>query len=759
MTKSGIKPSPLYNETLQPRDPPASATPQALGLFERLLLRRTAQLNLLPLRELQSAFTLLEGSPLLTKYLDQLFQDLPEKKPTTDPNEYTSVIKYLLCEFFYKSVDSRIKGEHRKLSLDRFQEILRILDVIYTDYTETIGKDPIQKSQFKQKQRLEFNRLGSKDQSKPTSAIETTDTNKGDEKNSSTVVRKSPEAKDPPKGIDQVLNSLKSNFQSSVENQASDQSKELTGKNSSVTQTIREEDAQKDNNMGNIRSQTNNTNDDDDDSSIEIIEHSKPHTKGSTVPNGINLKVKNEHNGSSDMSTTSQSKSSSAVHTEISPLDDTHLNSALKKIRAPGMSERKLRPPDFSTSHLGTLMNKRIDVMIPSDVQQINSNFTASNSLSQFSRKNPVRCITSKTEYNTNAYDFDCRFEKWEPYWNVCDDLTKVKYMEAELGSQTTACSNQHIKSVWNFNGNLSEKCSKIWLAPKEDPPKDGEQRLILRCLPLKIKEEYKTLRADIHLWPKGTLLEVNDRVIALQQRKQQSHDHSLWKGLSYPLDVTRYVSPSKPIKMTIGSKDSDLYGIQLAICEYISADTLFKRCMTSEDSRSIEKLKFDEAKALWQKYLEEHKVVVLDNPDEEDESDRHNQSTHTVCSLLCTVSKTPIKVPVRGKNCHHMQCFDLSVYLKTNEPISGPRWRCAVCEDFVAVEDLVVDGFLQRILDEHGEEISASRDKVRIHRDGTWNLLEDSESRNTKKRKICRESSDEGIAKTMHLESAIEIE
>jgi hypothetical protein len=206
-----------------------------------------------------------------------------------------------------------------------------------------------------------------------------------------------------------------------------------------------------------------------------------------------------------------------------------------------------------------------------------------------------------------------------------------------------------------------------------------------------------------------------------------------------------------------MSTKDPDLYGIQLAVCEYMSPDALFQRCMTSGDRKSIQKLSFEEGLALWQKKLDEHQTVVLDS-DDEDDSDKNSDSKQTICSLLCTVSKTAIQVPVRGKHCQHMQCFDLAVYLKTNEPISGPRWRCAICEEFVAVEDLVIDGYLSKILEEHREEISATRDKVRIHRDGTWKLLEDSEVKNSKKRNLSGSEMMNGN-KRARVESTIEIE
>lgn len=48
--------------------------------------------------------------------------------------------------------------------------------------------------------------------------------------------------------------------------------------------------------------------------------------------------------------------------------------------------------------------------------------------------------------------------------------------------------------------------------------------------------------RADCHIWPKGTFLEMkrgcDDRVLSssIVQRAQQSHAPSEWKGMSHPV-------------------------------------------------------------------------------------------------------------------------------------------------------------------------------------------------------------------------------
>jgi len=759
MSRPGIEPSPLYNEILQPRDPPESASPQVLGLFERLLIRRSAQLNLLPLESLQTAFTLVEGSSILSKYISKLFKDLPSKKPKKQL-EYISIIKYLICENFYKSVDTRYKGQTRKGALSRFQEVLRIIDVVYIDYTESIGEDPIQKKHFEEKRRAELEKEKAQRESERISKEEA---QKKLEKE-----RKEKEVQN------RVIEELRRAQAAAIQREEeAEKQKQLEAKQAATVSTTT-----KGGTMGGVLSQKKNEYEyDDDDSSVEIIddEPSSSLNKNENTQVSSNAKlipVKEDVNGpASKDKETQQNDSTKLVHT----IDKSVLERAIAKIKAPSSSSMRKRPPIFSKAEFDLFRHQSISTIIQPDLQQGTTSFTSSASLAKYARKIPLKVFSKKnelnsdchgvlqcTEFNSNSHDFDCRLEKWEPFWTIAEDLTKIKFGEREVGQQTTpAYGNCDIKSIWTFTGAVKEKHSKIsWLRSTTGTPSNGEQRLILRCLPSKIKEEYKKARADIHLWPKGTLVEVNGRLVPIQQRKQQSHDEALWKGLSFPLDMTGLLSASSSISITMSTKDPDSYGIQLAVCEYISPDALFQRCMTPGDPKSIQQLSFEEGLALWQKKLDEHQTFVLDDSDDEDESDTNSDNKQTICSLLCTVSKTAIHVPVRGKHCQHMQCFDLSVYLKTNEPISGPRWRCAICEEFVAVEDLVVDGYLSKILEEHREEVSATRDKVRIHRDGTWKLLEDKEVQNSKKRLVPGSSGDSANGnKRARVESTIEIE
>ena len=69
-----------------------------------------------------------------------------------------------------------------------------------------------------------------------------------------------------------------------------------------------------------------------------------------------------------------------------------------------------------------------------------------------------------------------------------------------------------------------------------------GDRRLLVRTLPLQRSAKDVKTRADCHMWPKGTFLEMKrghfEQVLSsnIVQRSQQSHAPSEWKGMSEPV-------------------------------------------------------------------------------------------------------------------------------------------------------------------------------------------------------------------------------
>jgi hypothetical protein len=66
--------------------------------------------------------------------------------------------------------------------------------------------------------------------------------------------------------------------------------------------------------------------------------------------------------------------------------------------------------------------------------------------------------------------------------------------------------------------------------------------------------------------------------------------------------------------------------------------------------------------------------------------------------NLKCTFSASPMVIPVRGKNCKHVSCFDLKnfiTYAKTTR-----NWKCPLCRGNCYYRDLFIDTFIKEYIE-----------------------------------------------------------
>lgn len=239
-----------------------------------------------------------------------------------------------------------------------------------------------------------------------------------------------------------------------------------------------------------------------------------------------------------------------------------------------------------------------------------------------------------------------------------------------------------------------------------------GDRRLIVRALPLHRTSKDVKKRADCHLWPKGTFIQIKylnlqqERILSLPQRKQQSHAPQEWKGISHPLDLTSEVDNIKNrFEIKLCSKeivensenDADApdgtllgsYAVHVAICERVEPDALYDQLMgkTDESDVTIPLTSLRSARKMAKEYISNQTVSMIDS-DDEDNNTKSDQGKNLVeksltFSLLCPISKVAMQTPVRGRHCQHMQCFDLKNWLYANKNLTGGRWRCGVSISF----------------------------------------------------------------------------
>mmetsp|Transcript_35567 Transcript_35567/g.106155 ORF Transcript_35567/g.106155 Transcript_35567/m.106155 type:complete len:1015 (-) Transcript_35567:602-3646(-) len=349
---------------------------------------------------------------------------------------------------------------------------------------------------------------------------------------------------------------------------------------------------------------------------------------------------------------------------------------------------------------------------------------------------------------------FHDRLEDWDPYWNVVHDFTvSPDDQRYEVGIITTPVAQCEHLTYGEPPQGVAEACIQLrpeearriartpgrpvpWGASRSPVARtyqDGERRCIVRMLPLHLSDKDKKKRADAHLWPKGTFVQVGGRVVsALPQRKQQSHDASLWKGMCHVFDVTPLVrDPTRKTDVQLCTRDAGSYALQIAICDYISYERLFTKMIGDYQmgiAGTLRTLTYREGVDVAMKHLEASHVVIDDSDDEGassgDKGGPKDKVESLTLSLLCQVSGKAMETPVRGQDCRHLQCFDLKTWLHNNAIVSGGRWRCALCETWVCPRNLVRCGLFDAMLDKHRGDVSGERDKVSFRSDGTWELM-----------------------------------
>lgn len=96
-------------------------------------------------------------------------------------------------------------------------------------------------------------------------------------------------------------------------------------------------------------------------------------------------------------------------------------------------------------------------------------------------------------------------------------------------------------------------------------------------------------------------------------------------------------------------------------------------------------------------------------------DSDSEVATTNLQCSLMCPLGKMKMTNPCKSSKCHHIPCFDASVYLQMNE--KKATWICPICYKPAYFPDLEIDGFFMDIL----QKTSPNVTEVTLNLDGSW--------------------------------------
>ncbi|EER06762.1 sumo ligase, putative [Perkinsus marinus ATCC 50983] len=196
------------------------------------------------------------------------------------------------------------------------------------------------------------------------------------------------------------------------------------------------------------------------------------------------------------------------------------------------------------------------------------------------------------------------------------------------------------------------------------------------------------------HVWPHSFLLEFADGAGI----KVLPPEH-LRKRRDCPLDITDCIPPHQtavPFKVTI---QFDPKLPSAAELHYVLA---IVKCMPQEPSAILNGVPIEDVgvsssrirSILSRKEYEEDELQISGSSDEVDGETR-------ALRLTCPLSYARMEYPARGRDCTHIQCFDLEWFIRAQKMMAAfnNRWKCAVCDAVLRPDKILIDGFILAIL------------------------------------------------------------
>ena len=450
-------------------------------------------------------------------------------------------------------------------------------------------------------------------------------------------------------------------------------------------------------------------------------------SNNSTAPLAQGRSAKVLQGNSTERSDRTSTMAQSALTRSSSDSQDR--SSGIQAPRSPNAAQRFI-------AQQGPKKQSKVVLKVPADVYRPGTNLLYSFSVKERNDKLKLTFQASPvTEYTAlNIHD---RLTKWDPYWKT------LAYISLGTTSTVSDCQPQHdagstaaridVNPLTNISldGKTTVSLGSLeglkWGKGHDTDGslKTGDMALVLRMLPLAPNAKK---RADCHLWPKGTFLQIQTFPREFFQRKQQIHDEKEWKGMSKPIDLCKYMkSFHQAFTVQMCCYDKELFYFSVSVCEYRSPEKLFE-ILTGDGPESLPRLSRENGFEIAVGFAQQETFVIDGDHDEEEDVGKF------VFSLFCPFSKILMTTPVRSTKCKHWQCFDLKMFLKMNSRVTGSRWRCATCEQFVALDDLQICGLTSSLLDEFKDVATGSRDRVQFCSDRSYTLLAEQRKRYNKR-------------------------
>ena len=291
-----------------------------------------------------------------------------------------------------------------------------------------------------------------------------------------------------------------------------------------------------------------------------------------------------------------------------------------------------------------------------------------------------------------------------------------------------TAClETRLIPNTWKtYNFNINEIASIVKSKPiKPQPGKPltvrftKEGSLIYRLRFVNFPPETSNENMDLSSWyskptslPSCTFAEINGKILDFRKKKR-------W-GKDYPTDITDHLQEGvNEIKVAYFETDSANQGSVAFAVEVLETKS---HSSIHRDCNSVQKIPAEITKSEIMARLK-----ASDNLDHIDSEIAYVNPETIVVSVVCPISQTSPNLPVRGKNCAHVECFDLDAFLESRPKYIGgisvtDAWNCPICTLDCRPQNLLMDGFIHSCigkLKQEGRDVFVK--SIEIRSDGKW--------------------------------------
>jgi hypothetical protein len=213
--------------------------------------------------------------------------------------------------------------------------------------------------------------------------------------------------------------------------------------------------------------------------------------------------------------------------------------------------------------------------------------------------------------------------------------------------------------------------------------------------------------------WPSHIVISLNGEIVSPLFKQHYHKDlpieltYSLVKGVN----TVKVHMPNFPQNF----KENTVYFMAVELIVTLDHDST-RALVTSAPHISIDQTKAEIKRRL---QLDTDEIII-------------RSDTLTV-SVADSFSSKLFVVPVRGRNCRHLECIDLENWLNSRpckpspeagEPTMVDAWGCPICGEDARPGNLQIDDYFVHIRDKLLQERMVNVKKIQITVDGTWKAV-----------------------------------